>query len=55
LILYAGFRRVVVSPKPVAIVERREIKKLIEMDSTLIFKIDRIDRIIQILAFPVSR
>jgi carbamate kinase len=31
-----GFRRVVASPKPVAIVERREIKKLIEMDFIVI-------------------
>jgi len=31
-----GFRRVVASPKPVAIVERREIKKLIEMDFMVI-------------------
>ena len=31
-----GMRRVVASPKPVAIVERREIKKLIEMDFIVI-------------------
>jgi len=31
-----GYRRVVASPKPVAIVERREIKKLIEMDFIVI-------------------
>ena len=31
-----GLRRVVASPKPVAIVERREIKKLIEMDFIVI-------------------
>jgi len=31
-----GFRRVVASPKPVAIVEQREIKKLIEMDFIVI-------------------
>jgi len=31
-----GFRRVVASPKPLAIVERREIKKLIEMDFIVI-------------------
>jgi len=31
-----GFRRVVASPKPMAIVERREIKKLIEMDFIVI-------------------
>jgi len=31
-----GFRRVVASPKPIAIVERREIKKLIEMDFIVI-------------------
>jgi carbamate kinase len=31
-----GFRRVVASPKPLAIVERREIKKLIELDFIVI-------------------
>ena len=31
-----GYRRVVVSPKPVTIVEKREIKKLIEMDFIVI-------------------
>ena len=31
-----GYRRVVVSPKPVTIVEKREIKKLIEMDFVVI-------------------
>jgi carbamate kinase len=31
-----GFRRVVASPKPVAIVEQREIKKLIDMDFIVI-------------------
>jgi len=31
-----GFRRVVASPQPLAIVERREIKKLIEMDFIVI-------------------
>jgi len=31
-----GFRRVVASPKPLTIVERREIKKLIEMDFIVI-------------------
>jgi carbamate kinase len=31
-----GFRRVVASPKPIAIVERREIKKLIELDFIVI-------------------
>jgi carbamate kinase len=31
-----GYRRVVVSPKPVTIIEKREIKKLIEMDFIVI-------------------
>jgi carbamate kinase len=31
-----GYRRVVASPKPLAIVERREIKKLIELDFIVI-------------------
>jgi len=31
-----GYRRIVASPKPIAIVEHREIKKLIEMDFIII-------------------